>query len=478
MNRRGDALFGAYKLIDLLTMSASFLLAVWISYHRKTGISLIQFFETRIQVSNILLFIILLLIWYLVFSVLGLYRPKPLPTGYDEILSLIKATTQGALMITLFVILFSIKLVIPLFLVTFWSASTVIVILSRLVLRSTLENLRRRGRNLRNVLIAGTNDRAIRLAQKIQSKPELGFRLIGFVDDNSLNSPALHEMGYSVVASSRELPDFLRVHAVDAIFIGLPLKSSYEAVSQIVACCEEQGVIVRVLSDLFDLKVAHLNVEHLDGQSMITIVTGNVEGPTVLIKHAFDFVASCCLLILFAPLFLIIALLIRITSPGPVFFIQERVGLNKRRFRMYKFRTMIHGAERKQVELENLNEADGPVFKIAKDPRITTIGRFLRKTSIDELPQLLNVIKGEMSLVGPRPLPLRDYEGFDLDRHRRRFSVRPGMTCLWQINGRSNLSFNKWMELDLEYIDKWSLSLDFKILAQTFPAVFKGFGAK
>jgi lipopolysaccharide/colanic/teichoic acid biosynthesis glycosyltransferase len=160
-----------------------------------------------------------------------------------------------------------------------------------------------------------------------------------------------------------------------------------------------------------------------------------------------------------------------------VFFAQERVGLNKRRFRLYKFRTMIPDAERKLAELECFNELSGPVFKIKNDPRITPIGKFLRKTSIDELPQLYNVLIGDMSLVGPRALPVRDYNGFDQDWHRRRFSVRPGITCLWQVNGRNNVPFDKWMELDLEYIDNWSLWLDLKILLKTIPAVVSGYGA-
>ena len=165
------------------------------------------------------------------------------------------------------------------------------------------------------------------------------------------------------------------------------------------------------------------------------------------------------------------------TSPGPAFFIQERVGLNKRIFRLYKFRTMVKDAKQKQAELEDLNECMGAAFKITNDPRITTVGKFLRKVSIDELPQLINVLKGDMSLVGPRPLPVRDYNGFNEDWHRRRFSVRPGITCLWQVNGRHNIPFNRWMELDLEYIDKWSLFLDLSILIRTIPAVFKGSGA-
>jgi lipopolysaccharide/colanic/teichoic acid biosynthesis glycosyltransferase len=169
--------------------------------------------------------------------------------------------------------------------------------------------------------------------------------------------------------------------------------------------------------------------------------------------------------------------LVKLDSSGPSLFAQERVGVNKRRFRMYKFRTMMANAEKLQAELESRNEVSGPVFKIKNDPRTTQIGRFLRKTSIDELPQLLNVLKGDMSLVGPRPLPVRDYAGFNEDWQRRRFSVRPGITCLWQVCGRSSISFDQWMDLDMRYIDEWSFWLDLKILAQTIPAVVKGSGA-
>jgi len=194
-------------------------------------------------------------------------------------------------------------------------------------------------------------------------------------------------------------------------------------------------------------------------------------------KRGIDFLISLMLIVILSPVFLVVVLLIKVTSPGPVFFVQERLGVNKRRFRLYKFRTMIPDAEKKQSELEYLNEVDGPVFKIKNDPRITSVGKILRKTSIDELPQLFNVVSGDMSMVGPRPLPVRDYEGFDQDWHRRRFSVRPGITCLWQVNGRNDVSFDKWMELDKKYIDQWSLWLDLKILLKTIPAVLKGLGA-
>ena len=175
-------------------------------------------------------------------------------------------------------------------------------------------------------------------------------------------------------------------------------------------------------------------------------------------------------------MFAAIALAIRLASPGPILFVQERVGLNKRRFHLCKFRTMVPDAEAKLTELESRNEVNGPAFKIKQDPRITPIGSFLRKTSLDELPQLINVLRGDMSLVGPRPLPLRDYRGFTEDWHRRRFSVRPGITCLWQVGGRNAIPFERWMELDMQYIDQWSLLLDFKILLRTIPAVLKGSG--
>jgi exopolysaccharide biosynthesis polyprenyl glycosylphosphotransferase len=210
---------------------------------------------------------------------------------------------------------------------------------------------------------------------------------------------------------------------------------------------------------------------------VVTLSTSLFEGGPMVCKRLLDIIVSSFLLILLAPILLVVAMLVKFGSVGPVFFVQERVGLNKRRLRIYKFRTMIADAEKKQMDLECLNEADGPVFKIKDDPRVTRLGRFLRKASIDELPQLLNVLKGDMSLVGPRPLPIRDYQGFDQDWARRRFSIRPGITCLWQINGRSSLSFQEWMELDLHYIDHWSFWLDVKVLAKTIPAVLKGVGA-
>jgi lipopolysaccharide/colanic/teichoic acid biosynthesis glycosyltransferase len=190
-----------------------------------------------------------------------------------------------------------------------------------------------------------------------------------------------------------------------------------------------------------------------------------------------DIFLASTILIISIPLMIVAAIALKLTSSGPILFVQDRVGLGKRIFRMYKFRTMVKNAECMQPGLEHLNEVCGPVFKIKNDPRITRIGNILRKTSIDELPQLINVVKGDMSIVGPRPLPVRDYEGFSADWHRRRFSVRPGITCLWQVNGRNKIPFDKWMQMDMEYIENWSLGLDAKILLKTIPSVLGRIGA-
>jgi exopolysaccharide biosynthesis polyprenyl glycosylphosphotransferase len=234
---------------------------------------------------------------------------------------------------------------------------------------------------------------------------------------------------------------------------------------------------MRLNSDIFGLKKARWLAEEYGNGHYIASYTGAGEGWPLAIKRTLDLAISSLLLLLLLPLLVAAAIAIKLTSKGPVLFLQERIGMNKRRFKIYKFRTMIPNAEQVIHTLEGQNEATGPVFKIKNDPRITPIGKFLRRSSIDELPQLLNVLKGDMSLVGPRPLPVRDYEGFSEDWQRRRFSVKPGITCLWQVNGRSGISFDQWMLLDLQYLDEWSLWLDLKILAKTVPAVLKGAGA-
>jgi exopolysaccharide biosynthesis polyprenyl glycosylphosphotransferase len=256
----------------------------------------------------------------------------------------------------------------------------------------------------------------------------------------------------------------------------LPVEARFSDIADIIQQGRDLGIVVRLMPHLRDPGLLKsLYVEHFENEYVITLFREQML-LQLLAKRLVDLIVSLVVLALLSPLLLLVALLIKLTSPGPVFFTQERVGMNQRKFRLYKFRSMVADAEARKLDLAHLNEQDGPAFKIRNDPRITPIGRLIRKTSIDELPQLFNVLRGEMSLVGPRPpLPseVREYEW----RYRKRLSVKPGITCIWQVSGRNEVSFVEWMQMDHDYIENWSLWLDFKLLAQTIPAVLFGRGA-
>jgi exopolysaccharide biosynthesis polyprenyl glycosylphosphotransferase len=474
---RRKALLNSLKVFDLALMVFAFGFATLVVSHASLD-SLEQVLAMRVKIQNFVIFSGLLFCWHGIFSMCGMYASHRLSNRRDEILDLGKAITAGTALIFLGHYFFHIALITPMFIVAFWSAGVLAAVASRVLMRLLLAQVRLHGRNLRDMLIAGTNARGLQFANKIKDSPALGYRIVGFVDYDRPQTTEFSSSGFSRVTDFAGLPAFLRTNVVDEVVIALPMRSMHTEASNVAALCEEQGILIRFASTLFDLKIARKRVEEVvDGDSLITHYTGSLEGWPVVVKRVIDVIASAVLLIFLSPVLLLAALLIKLTSPGPVMFVQQRLGLSKRHFGIFKFRTMVVDAERRMKEIEHLNEVSGPVFKIKNDPRITPMGRFLRKTSIDELPQLFNVLKGDMSLVGPRPLPIRDYEGFSEDWQRRRFSIRPGITCLWQIGGRSSISFEKWMELDLQYIDKWSLWLDFEILVKTIPAVLKGSGA-
>jgi exopolysaccharide biosynthesis polyprenyl glycosylphosphotransferase len=474
---RRDILLNILRLFDLIIMVGSFLLTSLLMVRESSTMTLSQFLSMRIKVQNFVLFFGLLVLWHVVFSAFGLYDSRRMLGRKADVTDIFGAATLGTLVIAVAAVIFHIRMISPGFLLVFWVTATTIAVIQRLILRFILERIRLRGRNLRNMLIVGTNLRALEFTRRIEARPELGYRIIGFVDQEWSGLGKFRSNGYSVVSDFASLPGFLRTSIVDEVVIALPVGSLHMHAAKIANLCEQQGIITRVLSNIFDLRVAHARAEEFDGASLITNYIGVAEGWPILVKRGLDVVISSVLLIVLLPLMLAIAALIKLTSTGPVLFTQRRLGYNKRKFNIYKFRTMVADAEQRLKQLEHLNEMSGPVFKIKEDPRVTPIGRFLRKASLDELPQLLNVLKGDMSLVGPRPLPDRDYEGFQQDWQRRRFSVRPGITCLWQIKGRSSIPFEKWMQLDLQYIDKWSLALDLEILVRTIPAVLKGSGA-
>jgi exopolysaccharide biosynthesis polyprenyl glycosylphosphotransferase len=332
-----------------------------------------------------------------------------------------------------------------------------------------------KGENYLKVLIIGTGRRAQHLTEMLNSHNEWGIHILGYLDTDASQADQRLVEG-RVLGNVSEIEEFLVSQVIDEVILAVP-RSSLSYMEEIVSACEEQGVRFRFMADVFDLQVARMQMVEMDGIPLLTFDPVAQNESMLLVKRLMDLTVVLLCMPLLLPLMALIALAIKIDDGGPIFFVQERVGLRKRLFPMLKFRSMVIDAEAKLKEIEHLNEAEGPNFKIARDPRITRVGHFIRKTSLDELPQLLNVIRGHMSLVGPRPMSQRDVELFDRGIQRKRFSVKPGLTCIWQISGRSNLSFEKWLELDLKYIDEWNLWMDLKILFKTIPVVLKGSGA-
>ena len=328
----------------------------------------------------------------------------------------------------------------------------------------------------RKVLIVGTGPRSIRTFRYVRTQMHRSHQVVGFVDcrDQSLCAGEIEAMYLGPLS---QLESILIKEVVDEVIIALPARSCYAQIEEAVEIALTVGVKVKYPADMFPCpRKLQTSNELSHGPAMLVLGTVTHDA-RLLVKRLLDIVVSSMALLTLAPALLLVAALIKITSPGPVFFLQERYGLGRRRFLIYKFRTMVADAEQRMKSIESLNEAQGPIFKIRKDPRITKIGAFLRRTSIDELPQLFNVLLGHMSLVGPRPMSVRDVSLFNEAWLMRRFSVKPGITGLWQVNGRSTTTFDRWMELDLQYIDHWSLGLDAKILAWTIPTVVRGYGA-
>jgi exopolysaccharide biosynthesis polyprenyl glycosylphosphotransferase len=316
----------------------------------------------------------------------------------------------------------------------------------------------------RHFVLIGTGEEMTKMRGEIKERPEENIEVIA---ELNLNDTTIDELVH-----------ILHEHSVNGVI--LSAKHAYfEQVEQAIHACELEGVEAWLIADFFKTQISRTSFDDFYGQPVMVFRTTPDSSWQSALKRPFDFVGSALVLLLFSWFYLIIAVLIKSTSRGPVLFRQQRSGLNGRPFTIYKFRTMTTDAEERKKELAALNEMSGPVFKVTNDPRVTSIGRILRRYSIDEIPQFFNVLRGEMSLVGPRPLPVDEVKRFDDFAHRRRLSVKPGLTCLWQVSGRNNVTdFKDWVRLDLEYIDNWSLWLDVKILWRTVPVVLGGVGAK
>jgi exopolysaccharide biosynthesis polyprenyl glycosylphosphotransferase len=345
----------------------------------------------------------------------------------------------------------------------------------RILLRFATSRLDSRQESLRNLLIVGLSDEAVEVRRRIESHPEYRMRVVGYlagVNQNSDCRPAVDD----VLGTIDDLKRIVEDQVVDEVIFVMPPADVFEC-EQHIAWCEELGVTVHLRVDFVRTLFARTYPTELDGTPILTLSSTPRDPVGLMTKRSLDIAVSLAAVVVVSPLMLLSALAIRLTSAGPIIFSQERIGLNGRPFRLHKFRSMYQDAEKRRAEVAALNEVSGPVFKIANDPRVTPVGRWLRKFSIDELPQLWNVLVGDMSLVGPRP-PLhnevRQYQRWQ----KRRLSMKPGITCLWQVKGRSKIPFEDWMKLDLEYIDNWSLRLDFKILLRTIPAVVLAKGAR
>jgi exopolysaccharide biosynthesis polyprenyl glycosylphosphotransferase len=333
----------------------------------------------------------------------------------------------------------------------------------------------RKGKNRLCVLIIGTGERAKELSEKLRKQTAWGVKVLGHLDPDS-SRIGKKVLDAPVIGTVSEIQKFLKEFVVDEVIIAIP-RTLLNDVEKIYQACEEEGIKLRFMADVFNLQVDRMRLIQIGAIPLLTLEPVAQDEFKLLLKRSFDLTLTLLFMPILLPLMAIIAVAIKLDSPGPAFFIQQRVGLRKHLFPMIKFRSMHIDAEERMKEIEHLNEAEGPIFKIENDPRVTRVGKFLRKTSLDELPQLFNVIRGEMSLVGPRPMSTRDVNLFDRGIQRKRFSVRPGLTCIWQISGRSNLPFETWLEMDLQYIESWNLWLDIVILAKTMPAVIQSKGA-
>jgi exopolysaccharide biosynthesis polyprenyl glycosylphosphotransferase len=467
-NPHRATVLAALKICDLVVVALVFVLALWWSVHGSAP--LLDVLEVRIKLRNFAFFALYLATWHVLLHWLGLYRSYRLSPSAREWRDLASVVVLGVLPLVLLRGVLRFEFAGPEFLVTFPALALVGLGVERRMLRALARLMRRQGRNLRGAVIVGDGDAALDMASRLARRADLGYHVV-----------ALLELAPGADAGERRrgiarLLELFDQQPIDEVFVALPLDAGQPLIREILARSEERGVTVRLVSSVADPLLAKAQVDEVDGRPVISIYTGPPDSLPIAMKRLMDVSIAAVLLVVLSPLLGAVALLVKLDSAGPVLFAQDRVGLNRRRFMALKFRTMVAGADQQQAGLESSNEAEGPVFKIRRDPRVTRVGRWLRRMSLDELPQLWNVLKGEMSLVGPRPLPLRDVGRIDVAAQKRRFSVRPGMTCLWQIRSREP-RFAEWVKADMEYIDNWSVALDVEILMKTIPAVLSGRGA-
>ena len=458
-----------HKLLDIGLTMAAFIAAYFIKRHLLPD----PFDGLSISPNYYIVLLMIIIIWYMSFRLFGLYESYRKQTFGKIFRNMVKAVSTAMLIMILCMYLIKISDVSRIMMGIFFLLNIGFLGLAKWVVYRMLKRYRKQGFNFRNILIIGSKERARDVIHAIGHRLGSGYRVLGCLEVDRTDVGKNVENGIQVIGTIDQLKEILQKQVVDELIFAIPLKK-IDSADKSIALAEEIGVQVRIVPDwqihkfIYRPEIASIRFEEFLGIPTMTLSTTSPREGDLLIKGALDYLLAGIAFAVCLPLFLLIACVIKFSSPGPVFFKQERCGLNGRRFTFYKFRTMVADAEERRQEVAALNEVDGPVFKIKKDPRIVPfVGTFLRKTGLDELPQLINVLRGEMSLVGPRPPIPSEVEKYDMWQ-RRRLSVRPGLTCLWQItSNRNNISFEEWMNMDLEYIDNWSLGLDFKILLKT-----------
>jgi exopolysaccharide biosynthesis polyprenyl glycosylphosphotransferase len=455
-------------VVDMCLVSICFFVAYWVRAPYKPDLEPLEFY--------IRLWPVLVMLWAISLSWVGMYnsfRFKPLINILANIVraTLITFVSFGAVLYLFKIVDISRSLILSAFML-----SMLVLMIEKFILVFVFREIRLRGLNFQDILIVGTNDRAKHFIRKLDHHRDMGLKIKGIIDEDE-QVVGQKIQGHEIIGTFDDLPDILAHQAVDHVFFIVP-RSFLERIEPLIRHCEIIGITVSVAVDLFDLQFAVGKEENILNLPLITFQTVPDKTGQLMFKRVIDILLAIIIFVVISPLYVLTAVLIKATSSGPVYFVQERYGLYGRRFKLYKFRTMVPDAEDKLQELLKRNEMQGPAFKLSDDPRVTPLGRTLRKLSIDELPQLWNVLQGDMSLVGPRPPIPCEVEKYRYWQ-RRRLSMRPGITCLWQVSGRNNIvDFNQWAQLDLEYIDNWSLKLDFKILLRTISAVISGAGAR
>ena len=458
-------------LSDILLISVSVLLAYWVRYELQWFRDISYHHSLSAYVPFSLLFTALMLLAFQMDRVYQQWRGCP---WLDQVYRIINATAKSVVVMLAITFVLQPRQYSRLLLVEAGIIAIILLMLSRVVQNGIAGWLRARGVGVDRVIIVGAGEAGRTVMRAIVARPELGYQVIGFVDDNPDKGST--DIGrFKALGPTSNLARLIEEEAVDEVIITLPWMY-HRKIMSIVRECERRQVSAHIVPDLFQMSLSRVDVDDLGGVPLVGVREVGFERGALLIKRGIDVVGAVFGLVLGAPLLALIGVAIRLDSPGLIVFRQTRVGMEGRYFEMYKFRSMREGAEEELEQLRELDEVVGVTFKMRDDPRRTRVGRFLRRTSLDELPQLWNVLRGEMSLVGPRPPVLAEVSRY-VEWHKKRLQVRPGMTGLWQVSGRSLLSFDEMVLLDVYYIENWSLWLDFKILLRTVPRVLFGDGA-